>query len=345
MISKRVIFRIHRWCGLAAAAFVLLEGITGCILVYRAPLAEVIDPVGMVRRTGSGDASFQAIVQAVQQADSGYRVKRIRFPVTPRGVYFARLGNKAGGERYASIDPSDGRILRQGNIWKFPTEAALQIHERLMAGTPGIVAVICLGALILATAVTGLIYWWPRAGRWGKSLILNWRLPPRLLLRHAHRSVAVVASGFIGVAVVTGVILTVGTLVDHELTFPKTSQDKRPPLQMGIDQGLALARASAPGRGIRDIRLPATDQLHVYFWAPERNPTAVHLVGVDLATGRIAGIVPARDNPGLWVIPFPIHTGEDFGPVGQFLAFFAGAGLVALSASGFVMWLQIPRKR
>ncbi len=120
--------------------------------------------------------------------------------------------------------------------------------------------------------------------------------------------------------------------------------NQAPRADFAIDRGVALARTLFPGRGIRDIRMPAVDQLNVYFWAPERNATSVHLVGVDMATGRIAGQVLARDDPGLWVIPLPIHTGEIFGRFGRILILFGGLGLATLAVSGFIMWLQVPRK-
>ncbi|MDB5448629.1 MAG: hypothetical protein JWQ97_3946, partial [Phenylobacterium sp.] len=51
MISKRVLLSAHRWVGLLACAFVLLQALTGSLLVFRGGLAELLDPGGMVRRT------------------------------------------------------------------------------------------------------------------------------------------------------------------------------------------------------------------------------------------------------------------------------------------------------
>jgi uncharacterized iron-regulated membrane protein len=344
MISRRSIFRIHKWCGLVACDFVLVQAITGCALVFRDQLGRAFDPAGMARHSASGAAALQDITQALRRANPGYEVRRIILPLAENGTYFVHLADRAGSLRYASVDPGDGRILEQGNIWTFPLEVALQIHEKLLSGPLGVIVVISLGVVLLTMIATGLIYWWPRPGRWRKGLAIDGGLPPRLVLRQAHRSLAVAASVVIGLSAVTGIVLAIALLVDKGPTFAEEVTGRAPGADIDVDQGVALAKTRFPGRGIRDLRLPATDQLNVYFWAPERNPTAVHLVGVDLATGRIAGVVPARDDPGLWVIPQPIHTGEILGWAGRVVILVSGLCLAVLAVSGFTMWRQVPRK-
>ena len=345
MISRRSVFRIHRWCGLIACAFVLVQAITGCALVFRDPLGRAFDPAGLVRHTASGAAPLRNVMRSLRRANPGYEVRRIIMPRTGNGAYFVHLANNAGAQRYASVDPGDGQILKQGTLWRFPLEVVLQIHETLLSGRLGTVAVIALGAVLLTMIATGLIYWWPRPGRWRKGLTIDAALPPRLVLRQAHRSLAVAASAVICLSAVTGIVLAIALLGRQgALAFAEEAPGRAPGAAIDVDQGLALAEARFPARGIRDLRLPEPDHLNVYFWAPEKSPTAVHLVGVDLATGRIAGVTSARDDPGLWVIPLPIHTGELLGWAGRVVALVSGLCLALLAVSGFTMWRQVPRK-
>lgn len=344
MIAKRTLLQIHRWCGLLIAAFLLVQSVTGGMLVFRHELAQLIDPSGMVRHSAGGDAPLSRIVASVRAVYPDFELQRVVFPQIPRGTYFVHLVNAQGVVRYASIDPGAGEVLRSGSIWRFPTEAALLIHYQLMAGRVGLAVILCLGLSLIVMVVTGLAYWWPRSGRWGRSLDINWRMPGRVVLRQCHRALGPLALLVLGTTAVTGVILAVGLLIGGGEARSTSPSGQPPVADANIDPAFALARATFPGRGIRDLRMPAPGRFNLFFWAPERQPQAVHGVQVELKNLKVTSVVRAETDNSLSTFVLPIHTGESGGWAGRLIILAGGLALALLAVTGPLMWLQTPRK-
>jgi len=342
MVPKRLLLRIHRWTALAAAALILVQAATGTLLVFRTGLAELVDPAGMVRRSAAGAARLSRVVDAAEARYPGYGIVKLGFPQTRRGVYLVHLLSAEGAGRYVSVDPGTAEVLRAGSVWSFPGEAALQVHYRLMTGRVGLATVMLVGLSLLTMAATGLSYWWPKPGRWRRSLAIDTRLPGRIVLRHIHRGVGVFA------AMTALFSATTGLLVAGEFFLapgPLTESASRPAVAGDLDAGLASARALYPGRGIRDVRMPGPGKFNVFFWAPEKSPHAVHAVRIDLAAGRIAGVAPAERDRSLWMVLLPIHSGDTFGRIGSMVILLGGLGLMFLATTGPLMWWQARRRQ
>jgi len=345
VISKRRLLQIHRWCGLVICAFVLTQALTGGLLVFRAPAAQLIDPSGMVRQSAGGSAPLSRVVASVRAVYPDFELQRIVFPRTARATYFAHLVNARGVVRYASVDPGTGAVLRTGSIWRFPVEAALLIHYELLAGRAGLAVVLLLGASLLTMVVTGLAYWWPRPGRWTRSLDVNWRMPGRAVLRQAHRALGPVAALVVGFSAATGVILAFNLLTGPGSTRSTAPSGLPPVADTNIDRAFALAQARFPGRGVRDIRMPAPGKFNVFFWAPEHQALAVHGVRIQLQDLSIVSISRAEADRSLSTFVLPLHTGETWGLTGQLILLIEALALAALGVSGPIMWLQATRGR
>src|SRR5581483_10905655 len=106
---------------------------------------QIIDPAGMARHAQAGDASLGKVVSALSRSAPDYQVTRIIFPVIPGGTYLAYLANADGQALYASVDPGNAAVLRQGSLVAFPTEAVLRIHECLSLGDRGALLVAAVG--------------------------------------------------------------------------------------------------------------------------------------------------------------------------------------------------------
>jgi uncharacterized iron-regulated membrane protein len=341
MIAKRQLLPVHRWVGLVIALFVLMQTATGVLLVFRTHLAEALDPAGMTSASAVRDAPISAVLGAARARFPGYAVDHVVFPQTPRGVYLVQLLDPAGESRWASVDPGTAQVLRAGRIWAFPLEAAMQIHYRLMTGRLGLAALMTTALGLLTMAVSGLWYWWPKAGRWRRSLAIEKGAPPRLLLRRLHRNVGVFAAAAAIFSATTGLIVaTEFILAPGPLMRITTAPDTTPG---DLDRALATARAIYPGRAIRDIRTPAPGRFNIFFWAPETSPHAVHAVSLDPRSGRVLAVTPAQKSPGVWMIVLPIHSGDTFGDAGSLVVLSGALALFGLAVTGPLMWLQRPR--
>jgi len=341
MIPKRLLLRIHRWSGLAAAALILLQAATGTLLVFRTGFAEVADPAGMVRRSAAGAAPFDRVVEAARTRYPGFGIERVAFPQSPHGVYLVHLLNGRGASRYLSVDPGTAEVLRTGGVWSFPGEAALQVHYRLMTGRAGLAVVMLTGVSLLTMAATGLSYWWPKSGRWRRSIVVDARLPGRVVLRQIHRSVGVFAAVSALFSASTGLVVAGEFFLEPGPLTAGASE----PVPGGMDAALASAAALYPGRGIRDVRMPGPGKFNVFFWAPEKSPHAVHAVRIDLPTGRIVGVAPAERDRSIWMVLLPIHSGDSLGRIGSLVILLGGLGLMFLTTTGPLMWWQARRRQ
>jgi len=343
MVPKRLLLQIHRWSGLAAALLILLQASTGALLIYRTGLAELVDPAGMTRRSVAGATPLTRVLDAARTRYPGYGVDKVVFPQTGRGVYLVHLLDPQGDSRYVSVDPGTAQALRAGGLWTFPSEAVLQVHYRLLTGRPGVALMMLSGLSLLVMVLTGLTYWWPKRGRWKKSLAVDTRLPGKVVLRQIHRTLGVacaasaVFSATTGLVVAGEFILTPGPLVP----FAASAE----PVRGDVDDALAQARTVYPGRPIRDMRLRQAGALDVFFWAPEASPHAVHRVRVDLAAGRVRDVTPAARAGALWMILLPIHSGDMFGRAGSFVILLGALGLVTLATTGPIVWLLARRRQ
>ncbi|HUD91392.1 PepSY-associated TM helix domain-containing protein [Sphingobium sp.] len=337
-MTRATWLRIHRILGLAMAAFLLVQALTGALLLYRGPAARMIDPAGMTSRgTGSGCSAGRAVEQAIH-ALPGYHVTRLFAPDAVGATWFAQLSDDGGRTRYASIDPVGGRVLRAGSLAHFPVEAALQIHYRLIAGKAGMTIVALNALALLAMAVSGLAFWWPKRNP-GKALTIRWTLSPRLVLRQAHRTIGVVAAAFLALLALTGLLLVLPEIADGSATAAPVAAPAA-----AIDRSLTLAQSAFPDKSLRDFRIDG-DRLIVNFNAPERNSRAVHRAIVTIPQPHIVSAVHAEQNGALWMIVLPIHAGNVIGPIGPALLLVVALALATLALSGPIMWWQAAAQR
>ncbi|WP_375197134.1 PepSY-associated TM helix domain-containing protein [Sphingobium sp.] len=334
-MSRAQWLRLHKYVGLGMAALLLVQALTGMLLLYRGSVARLIDPSAMVSHGSGPVISAGAAAIGAEKAVPGFAVARLFAPDVEGATYVAEMHDARGAVRYASVDPAGGKVLRAGSVWAFPIEAALQIHYRLMAGKAGM-AVVLLNALgLLAMAVTGLAFWWPRRGPMTKHLSIRWSVAFRLVLRQLHRTVGVVVSLILAFLAVTGLFLIVPELL--EASGPG---QRHAAVSAGtLDRALALAQNAFPESALRDIRL-TEKRLIVNFHAPERNARAVHRAVVTIAAPQMVSATRAEQNDALWMTVLPLHAGNSLGAIGPALWMAAALALIILSISGPVMWWQ-----
>jgi uncharacterized iron-regulated membrane protein len=341
MISKATHFRLHKYFGLAAAAFLLVQALSGLALVYGSPLAQIVDPAGMVSGPGTKDSDPARLVAVAEARYPSFHLARLVYPSDSDATFLVHMEDGQGKLRYLSLDRHNAAILRDGSIWRFPILAALNIHDRWLIGRPGMVAVTINGLLLLGLAGTGIAFWWPKRGRFGQALRVGWRLAPRVLLRQLHRSTGVIISLVLVMIAITGLLVSIPMVRDGLPAAWTTTQ----PFAGRIEPALALARGKFPGASVRDVRIKGPSEIHVFFHAPERNSMAVHRVVVETDWPKILTVRNAFDDDAAWVWSLPLHSGKALGAPGRVLILLVGFGMAALAVTGPLMWLQARRAR
>lgn len=326
---------LHRWLGLVMAPFLLVQALTGAFLVIRE--ATVAPPPATVASTGT-------FVAAARAAQPGFRVTRLFLPASTGPDAFAEMSGPGGARTYVALDGATARPLDAGGLWRFPYRAVLQLHYGLASGTAGLVVVAALGAALVLSAASGLVYWWPGLRRIPQALRVRRKLPGHARLRQWHRSVGAVVAILALFSGTTGVLLSVPDILDAMAPAggPVAAAPTLAPAQ--IDRALAAAQAEFPGARLRDVRFPPADKLTIDFDAPERNARAVHVVAVRPSDGAVLKTTAAEDNPVLWMKVLALHTGESFGPPGLALLLVEAGSLVFLAIAGMAMWLRTRRK-
>lgn len=327
----------HRRLALLFAPLLLMQALTGAVLLFHAPLTRMIYPVVGTEGTLPVSRLVEAAGLAVPQA----RVTRLYLPETAHDAARAELLNRDDTIRYVALDAATARVLQVGGYAAFPLEAALQWHYRLMDGTTGLAIVLANGLVLILLAGSGMAFWWPAKGRFAKSLAINARMPGRVRLRHWHRSGGVVAAIAVLFSAMTGVLLAAPDV----LPVPAAAEPAFVPMPEQIDAAVAVAQRQFPHARIRDVRFAQADRLAVNFFAPARNPRAVHVVAVRLSAPEVLKSQPAATNDVLWMKVLPLHTGESFGLLGQLFLLIEALVLAALAISGPWMWWQARRLR
>jgi uncharacterized iron-regulated membrane protein len=341
MIGKPALLRLHRYVGLAAAAFLLVQALTGLTLVFGPQLAQLLDPSGMTSGAGQGDAAPARLLAVAESRYPTYRIDRLVYPEQLDGTYLVHLDDGGGAKTYVSLDRHNASIRREGGVWRFPVVAALNIHDQWLSGVPGTVLVTVEGILLLGLAATGVAFWWPRRGRIRKSLAVQRHLAPRLVLRQIHRTTGALISALLAFVALTGLFLAVPMVLDG----PAPHWTSTEPFASRLEPALALARARYPGHAVRDIRMQGPTRIAVFLHAPERNSRAVHRVVVDTRGPRIESVLGAFDNREAWVIALPLHSGTVLGLSGRLVILAGGLALAFLALTGPLMWYQARRAR
>jgi uncharacterized iron-regulated membrane protein len=341
MVSKAAYFRFHKYLGLIAAAFLVVQSLTGLTLVFRSRTAQLLDPAGMISGPGNVDASPAKLLAAAEPLYPGFHVDRLVYPERVDGTYIVYLANTNGNKRYVSLDRHSAAVLRSGQIWRFPVIAADQIHYEWLFGIPGTILICTVGIMLLLIATLGICFWWPRRGRVRKSLTVQWRIAPRAVLRQLHRTIGVTASAFVAFMAITGLFVAVPIVLDGPAQPWSTTESFAPK----IGPALKLAESQFPGKAIRDVRMQAPSRIAVFLFAPERNPMAVHRVIVDPRGPSILSVRDAFHDDEAWVVALPLHDGEDFGFAGEIVVAFIGLFLATLASTGPIMWFQARRAR
>lgn len=339
-MKKASYLTLHRWVALIFAPLVLIQAITGGMLLFREPLARLLDPSAMTSQTQGAAAGIGDMAAAAEGA-TGRRIDRLSLPQGEGGVALARMESD-GLPHVATVHPVTARVLSTGSIWRYPTEAALDLHYQLLRPPLGAFAIVLVGAGLTLAAASGVMFWWPGRGRVVQALKVRKGLKGMMRLRAWHRSAGAVAFILIAFSALTGTIMAVTILPP----LSASAVGERPALSIdAANSAAAIALEEFPGAALRDVRFRPDGSFQVNLAAPERNAHAVHRVMLD-ATGRtVAKAIPASENTEPWVVILPLHTGKFIGLLGQVVLLLEVAALIFVAVSGPLTWWRKSRKR
>lgn len=349
--TRTTLLKLHRWVGLAFAALLLVQGLTGTLLVFRAEIEGIIHPALVV--TPGEALPVQTLVDTVREALPQATLQRIRFSEDPtRAAIFVMRANDAPW--MVAVDPYSGRIVRAGSYAAWPTEWLFHLHDTLLAGKTGEIIVTVEGVALIFLAVFGIIIWWPGRRRLKSGFRILTGQGADRTVRTAHRAIGAAIGIVLVMSGVTGALL-----IHRAALQPYLPVVPRPKFEVALSQAplrpvdtlIADARGRHGPLPLREVRFSgdAGQVVALYFQdETSRRPNATRQYfynayeGVELGRYEPAAL-PPMNTAYDWL--FTIHTGKAGGLVGRLVVLAAGLSLVFFAGSGVWLWLSARRQK
>lgn len=348
--TGRKIYLIHKWCGLFAALFIFLLGVTGSILVFNHEI-DVLEHKKYWSINNSSPVSIDNAYQTILKEYSGWDIRLSRFSANPNETLIFNL-RKPDQRLTIFVHPSTGRILKDVDTNKTVVFWILKLHYALHAGLAGEILVLVFGLAYLISLLTGCIVY-------RKALIdmFLFRIKfqskkKRSTASSLHRYVGVWGLVFNLIIVFTGLVISYEVVSNGINAKALQSKTASPPTFFSADKILSDLAKAHPEFQPSYIRFPASNENPVVVNGTVKNEPFYfskyyNSFVVDISSGKVNTITLNTTNSGstkLSSIVRGIHFVE-FGnlPI-KILFFIIGLSAPVLSITGFLLWKWKKRK-
>jgi uncharacterized iron-regulated membrane protein len=364
---RRIIAQLHLWIGLVLCLPLVMLGLTGSILVFEHELEAVFAPQRPAAPHGEPRTIGEILAVAQQAAPPGFGPLSYVAPAEPGEMAAVRLappGAAGPSSQRARIDVDPVSLQAYPNPETGFLRQVFFLHSTLLLRTrEGRQLVGWCGIAMLVMAISGLVNWWPRRGRWRAGFTVGGGARGYRLHRDLHGAVGIWGFAVLVIVSFAGVYLSFPESVRSAVDLVLPARDLRgaasamrvEPVQgtepLGIDAAVALARGQVPGTKLRLVFLPARPDQPIRV-ALRREDEDRHglviTVLVDPWARRVIEIFDPRVfSPGETVLAWQhaLHAGHGFGPVWKVLVFLSGLLPLLFTVTGILMWLPRRRRR
>ena len=205
--ARRTFRMIHLILGLSFGLLLVLQGLSGTVLVWRPELDRLMLPAlthapASATDAGAGHGLAAGFAEAQAAAPVGI-VRMVRLPAAANGTdewtiqLLPRPGEHGEGPRWTVYtNPSTGRLLGIRGQRRDALEWLIELHHNLLWGRTGRAIQGYLAIATMLLALSGLWLWWP--ARWTSS-----RFRPRAAAKPLHYAIGFWAMGPLLVIAVT----------------------------------------------------------------------------------------------------------------------------------------------
>jgi len=341
---RKVVLQIHLWAGLIVGLVLAVQGLSGAIMAWRAPLDRVISRSLYLVEPGAVRLSYGELAARARAARPGAELEELRaFAAPDTPVIFGFTDNI-----YVHLNPYDGTVLglrtRYGDALGWVEGLHKYLRLRPVLGEPIVGAVAIVFIVII---VTGVVLWWPATRRALKAgLTLNWKLTGRPWNLSLHKTASIYVALIVFVSAVTGAPIAL-KWIQRSLTTAETT----PPA--AADSGKDFVGFDVIARNL-DTLMPAAHDCYIplpkkglvksYAIAAEAShANARSYVWFNPADGAVLRFTPyARAGGGfrLYYWMLSLHTGQIGGWVAQILLSLGALAVPVLVYTGVASYLQ-----
>ncbi len=376
MRFKILLRTIHLWLGLALCIWAIAVAATGATLAFRARVEALLAPEAYFFRGAPRAPDFDRIVREIAEHYPDRRIVQLhRNGLDPTEAMRVNLSRRVtlqqpldmqdpsfnplfDAELEVFVDPATGAVLGEKPFRDF-MRVVYELHTTLLSPVQGKSYLGLLGAALLFIALSGLIYWWPRANRFRQALRISTDKGQRRLLRDLHVFGGVMIGLFLVLSTLTGVLMCYESSVQAALRSVGAAVSTAPPPDtvaasagftdttpvIPVGQAVAAALNAYPDNDVVVLFPPSGGRARYGLQLFPRHASRVWRtveVQIDARSGRVLSAFdpqrqPWGNNSVLWLIF--LHNGQMFGSIGQATVLVMGLVMLVLSITGPWVWL------
>jgi uncharacterized iron-regulated membrane protein len=345
-VKGKLLDKLHRWFGLAALVLLVLQAVTGAVIVNGERTQQWLEPeLYRLDEPSSLTASLDSLAGAALTAE-GQTVASLILPESPTSPVLAVVvpAGEAMPEMVA-LDPGTARVIGRSPVLTNPVVIANLLHGELGAGLGGRAILMATGIALVLLSVTGVLRWWPGAEKLRRSLRLRWAGSLAASVWQWHGVLgAVLALLFVWLGL-TGAMLVGRPFLEPLVTQDSTSRfpdlgsarsDHAVPLgAISMDDAFAIARTRMGEDELRSILpLSRLNEVHSFVFSDRQGRMGVVRVASDGAITETyrPSDMPAANRTLDWMLP--LHRGTMLPEWLRTIYYAIALGLTFIAGSG-----------
>jgi sulfite reductase (NADPH) flavoprotein alpha-component len=365
--ARQVWFQLHWLVGISAGSLLLVIGLSGATLAFRAELLDLFNP--NVRNVPVRQAPVlgpDAVLAAVQGAHPHERVTNLMLFAEPGASARVTLAPEPGQRRGETIhvDPYTGAMLPalRGDAF---FEWVESLHRwLLLPREPGRAVLGTLALCLTGLALSGLYLRWPRrVNDWRAWLTFKPGLKGRSFLWSLHAVAGTWTLLAYLLFAATGAYWSFDILRDTvdgwadvkrppRVTAPAKPKNKEAAARQRLPElapAWATFTAQAPGWSMSSIRIPDRAGQAVQFsWmaadAPHERARSRMSVGADGTLQKDEPYAGMSTGQRALTTIYPLHMGTYFGLPGRIVMMLAALALPGFAITGWLLYLSRRRQ-
>lgn len=352
MDLRKIFLKVHLYLGLISAVFLILLGVTGSIMAFEGDIDHWLHPHRWYVSAGPQLLPESQLIQAVEKQLAPGHVTMVQIPTQPnlgQLMYLTYGGTPPAANTQIVVNPYDGSILyvHAGPTKTQNTLASIhQLHLRLLAGKTGKLIISLIGLLLVFEVPLGLILWWRT-----KRASVNWRGSGFRLSFDLHHTIGVYAAAFLFLSALTGILIGFDFAQSMFFTLTHSSPIVRRSVTstvvagaapIGVERAAEIARQQMPDANVSMLQIPGNPRAvySVTLRKPGEPWSSINAIAsIDQYSGKLLQFQNLSTG-GYNAIRFnrSLHTGDIFGMPSQIIMSITSLVLVAMVASGVVIW-------